>query len=206
LPLPDWLFSPETIRILQEKYPPRWKQGYTVFFTGLSGSGKSTIANALLVRLMEVSNQFVTLLDGDVVRSHLSSELGFSKEHRDLNIRRIGYVASEITKAGGIVITAAIAPYLAPRIYARAMIEKHGGFVEVFVATPLQVCEQRDTKGLYAKARKGLLKGFTGIDDPYEKPERPEIMLDTSQNTIKDEVEAIISYLRNQGYIKKDSV
>jgi len=204
LPLPEWLLFPETIQVLKEKYPPRWKQGFTLFFTGLSGAGKSTIANALIVRLMELSNQPITLLDGDIVRTHLSSELGFSKEHRDLNIKRIGYVASEITKSGGIAITAAIAPYAAPRSYARSLIEKHGGFIEVYMATSLAVCEQRDTKGLYAKARKGIVKGFTGIDDPYEAPTHPEITITCAGTTIKNEVEHIVTYLVNQGYVKLD--
>lgn len=202
--LPDWLLFPETIQVLKEKYPPRWKQGFTIFFTGLSGAGKSTIANALIVRLMELSNQPITLLDGDIVRTHLSSELGFSKEHRDLNIKRIGYVASEITKSGGIAITAAIAPYAAPRSYARQLIEKHGGFLEIYMSTPLEVCERRDTKGLYAKARKGLVKGFTGIDDPYEAPTNPEISLSTTGTTIKHEVEQIVMYLVEQGYVRLD--
>jgi len=202
LPLPEWLLFPETIQVLKEKYPPRWKQGFTLFFTGLSGAGKSTIANALIVRLMELSNQPITLLDGDIVRTHLSSELGFSKEHRDLNVKRIGYVASEITKSGGIAITAAIAPYAAPRCYARSLIEKHGGFIEIYMATPLAVCEQRDTKGLYAKARKGIVKGFTGIDDPYEAPTHPEISITCQGTTIKNEVEEIVTYLVNQGYVK----
>ena len=141
-----------------------------MFFTGLSGSGKSTIANALMVKLMEMGGRPVTLLDGDLVRKHLSSELGFSKEHRDLNIQRIGYVASEITKNGGIAICAPIAPYAATRKSVREMIEPLGGFIEIHVATPIEVCEARDRKGLYAKARAGILKGFTGIDDPYEVP------------------------------------
>lgn len=137
-------------------------------------------------------------------RTHLSSELGFSKEHRDLNIKRIGYVAGEITKAGGIAITAAIAPYLFARSAARSLVESHGGFIEVYVSTPISVCEQRDTKGLYAKARKGMLKGFTGIDDPYEPPINPDITLDTSKLTIIEEIDVIIQYLLNQRYLKQD--
>ena len=164
---------------LRRTSPPRHKQGFTVFFTGLSGSGKSTIANALMVKLMEMGGRPVTLLDGDVVRKHLSSELGFSKEHRDINIRRIGYVASEITKNGGIAICAPIAPYTATRRAVREMIEAFGAFVEVHVATPLEVCEARDRKGLYKLAREGNIKEFTGISDPYEAPAAPELRLET---------------------------
>ena len=155
---------------LRRTHPPRIEQGFTVFFTGLSGSGKSTIANALLVKFLELGGRPVTLLDGDIVRKHLSSELGFSKEHRDINIRRIGFVASEITKNGGIALCAPIAPYDAVRKEVRGMIEPYGGFVLVHLATPLEVCEERDRKGMYAKARAGILKEFTGISDPYEAP------------------------------------
>ncbi len=151
--------------------PRARKQGFTVFFTGLSGSGKSTIANALMVKLMEMGGRPVTLLDGDVVRKHLSSELGFSKEHRDINIKRIGYVASEITKNGGIAICAPIAPYTATRRAVREMIEAYGAFIEVHVATSVEECERRDRKGLYKLAREGKIKEFTGISDPYEAPD-----------------------------------
>jgi sulfate adenylyltransferase len=181
--IPAWFSFPDVVAELRRTHPPRHKQGFTVFFTGLSGSGKSTVANALMVKLMEMGGRPVTLLDGDVVRKHLSSELGFSKEHRDLNIQRIGYVASEITKNGGIAICAPIAPYTATRKRVREMIEPLGGFIEVHVATPIEVCEARDRKGLYAKARAGILKGFTGIDDPYEVPESPEMRLATSEST-----------------------
>jgi sulfate adenylyltransferase len=187
---------------LQKAHPPRHEQGFTVFFTGLSGSGKSTIANALLVKLLENGSRPVTLLDGDVVRKHLSSELNFSKEHRDLNIRRIGYVASEITKNGGIAICAPIAPYAATRREVRQMISSLGGFIETFVATPIEVCEQRDRKGLYAKARAGLLKGFTGIDDPYEEPENAEIVLNTTELTPDLAAHRILITLEKLGYIK----
>ena len=155
------------------------QQGFTVFFTGFSGSGKSTIANALMVKLMEMGGRPVTLLDGDVVRKHLSSELGFSREHRDINIKRIGYVASEITKNGGIALCAPIAPYAATRRAVRDMVETQGAFVEVHVSTSLAECERRDRKGLYKLAREGKIKEFTGISDPYEAPEAPELRLDT---------------------------
>jgi sulfate adenylyltransferase len=172
-----------------------------VFFTGLSGSGKSTIANALLVKLLEMGGRTVTMLDGDLVRKNLSSELGFSKEHRDINIRRIGYVASEITKAGGIAICAPIAPYDATRRAVRAMVESGGGFVLVHVATPLEVCEARDRKGLYAKARAGLIPEFTGVSDPYEAPEDSEVVIDTTQLSPDEAANQIILYLERLGYI-----
>ena len=165
-------------------HPPRSKQGFTVFFTGLSGSGKSTVANALLVKLLEMGGRPVTLLDGDVVRKNLCSELGFSKEHRDLNIQRIGYVASEITKNGGIAICAPIAPYAAVRKLNRELIEStDGGYILVHISTPVEVCEQRDRKGLYAKARAGIIKEFTGISDPYEVPEDADLSIDTTDIT-----------------------
>src|SRR6266513_3317842 len=161
--IPEWFTFPEVATELRRSYPPRRQQGFTVLFTGLSGSGKSTIANALVSKFNEMGGRPVTLLDGDLVRKHLSSELGFSKEHRDLNIRRIGYVASEITKNGGIAICAPIAPYKATRREVRDMIEQYGMFVEVHVATPIEICEARDRKGLYKKAREGKITGFTGI-------------------------------------------
>jgi sulfate adenylyltransferase len=168
----------------------------------LSGAGKSTIANALMVKLMELGGRSVTLLDGDVVRKHLSSELGFSKEHRNINILRIGFVASEITKNGGIAICAPIAPYASTRREVREMVSAGGGFVEVYVATSIAVCEQRDRKGLYAKARAGLIKEFTGISDPYEDPENPEIVLDTTDFTPDEAAHRIILKLENLGFIK----
>ncbi len=179
LDIPEWFSFPEVVAELRRRYPPRSQQGFTVFFTGLSGSGKSTIANALMVKLMEMGGRPVTLLDGDVVRKHLSSELGFSKEHRDVNIRRIGYVASEITKNGGIALCAPIAPYTATRRTVREMVEAYGAFVEVHVATSLEECEKRDRKGLYKLAREGKIKEFTGISDPYEEPEAPELRVHT---------------------------
>ena len=169
--IPAWFSFPETISELQVGVAKQQRRGVTIFFTGLSGSGKSTLANVLSTKLLEIQDREVTLLDGDVIRNHLTSELGFSKEHRDLNVQRVGYVASEITKHGGIAICSLIAPYAQARAKARELVERQGSFVEVYVATPLEVCEQRDVKGLYEKARKGLIKGFTGIDDPYEKPQ-----------------------------------
>jgi len=201
LELPSWFTFPAVETELRRSSPPRHKQGFTVFFTGLSGSGKSTIANVLLVKLLEMGGRAVTLLDGDLVRKHLSSELGFSKEHRDINIRRIGYVASEITKHGGIAICAPIAPYEATRQDVRKMIEPLGGFFLVHVATPLEVCEQRDRKGLYAKARAGILKEFTGISDPYEEPADADIVLDTSDMTPEESAQQIILHLEREGHI-----
>jgi bifunctional enzyme CysN/CysC len=177
-------------------------RGAILWFTGLSGAGKSTIAKVLQVKLLEQGGRPVTLLDGDLVRKHLSSELGFSKEHRDLNVRRIGFVASEITKNGGMAICAPIAPYDAIRKEVRQMIEPLGGFVLVHVATTLEECERRDRKGLYAKARAGILKGFTGIDDPYEVPEKPELRLDTTESTPDMSAHVIIVKLESLGFIK----
>jgi sulfate adenylyltransferase len=200
--IPDWFSFPAVVAELRRTHPPRHEQGFTVFFTGLSGSGKSTIANALMVKLMEMGGRPVSLLDGDVVRKHLSSELGFSKEHRDLNIQRIGYVASEITKNGGIAICAPIAPYEQTRKRVRDMIEPHGGFIEIHVATPIEVCEARDRKGLYAKARAGAIKGFTGIDDPYEVPQNPEMQIDTSELTPDLAAHRIIVKLESLGFVR----
>jgi sulfate adenylyltransferase len=202
LEIPDWFSYPRVVEELRRSHPPKHRQGFTVFFTGLSGSGKSTIANALMVKLLEVGSRPVTLLDGDVVRKNLSSELTFSKEHRDLNIQRIGYVASEITKNRGIAICAPIAPYTATRRLVRDMISPLGGFIEVFVATPIEICEQRDRKGLYAKARAGIIKGFTGIDDPYEEPENAEIVIDTQELTPDLAAHRVLITLETLGYLK----
>jgi len=199
--IPPWFTFPDVVRELQRSYPPRHRQGFTVFFTGLSGSGKSTIANVLRVKFLEMGGRPVTLLDGDVVRKHLSSELGFSREHRDINIRRIGYVASEITKNGGIAICAPIAPYAAIRKEVRAMIQPHGGFILVYLATPLAACEARDRKGLYAKARAGLVQQFTGISDPYEVPDDGEVVIDTSDLSPEEAAQEIFLHLERQGYI-----
>lgn len=205
-PIPAWFTFPEIAQELQRTYPPRHKQGFTVFFTGLSGAGKSTLANALLVKLLEEGGRPVTLLDGDIVRKHLSSELGFSKEHRDINIRRIGFVSSEITKNGGIAICAPIAPYDRVRKEIRDMVASRGGFVLVHVATPLGVCEQRDRKGLYAKARAGILSQFTGVSDPYETPTDADLVIDTSAITPEEGVEALLRYLAEQGFIEGGSI
>jgi sulfate adenylyltransferase len=199
--IPDWFSFPEVERELRRTSPPRSQQGFTVFFTGLSGSGKSTIANALMVKLMELGGRPVTILDGDVVRKHLSSELGFSKEHRDINIRRIGYVASEITKNGGIAICAPIAPYAQTRKDVRAMVEAYGAFVEVHVATSVEECEKRDRKGLYKLAREGKIKEFTGISDPYETPESPELRVDTVQVSPDDCAQEVMLKLESLGLI-----
>lgn len=201
LEIPEWFSFPEVVKELRRTKPPRAQQGFTVFLTGLSGSGKSTIANALMVKLMEMGGRPVTLLDGDVVRKHLSSELGFSKEHRDINIRRIGYVASEITKNGGIAICAPIAPYTATRRAVREMIEAYGAFVEVHVATSLEECERRDRKGLYKLAREGKIKEFTGISDPYEAPETPELKLDTEGTDVDNCAHQVLLKLEAMGLI-----
>ena len=166
LEIPEWFSYPKVVEELRRAHPPKHEQGFTVFFTGLSGSGKSTIANALMVKLLEDGSRPVTLLDGDIVRKNLSSELDFSKEHRDLNIQRIGFVASEITKNRGIAICAPIAPYAKARRQVRDLITPMGGFMEVHVSTSIEVCESRDRKGLYAKARAGIIQGFTGVNDP----------------------------------------
>ena len=201
LEIPDWFSFPEVVNELRKTKPPRSKQGFTVFFTGLSGSGKSTIANALMVKLMELGGRPVTLLDGDVVRKHLSSELGFSKEHRDINIKRIGYVASEITKNGGIAICAPIAPYTATRRAVREMIEEFGAFIEVHVATSVEECERRDRKGLYKLAREGKIKEFTGISDPYEVPENAELVVDTINVSPDDCAHDVMLKLESMGLI-----
>lgn len=197
----EWFSYPTVLAELRRSFPARAQQGFTVFFTGLSGSGKSTIANILEAKLRERDHRAVTLLDGDIVRKHLSSELGFSREHRDINVRRIGFVASLITKSHGIAICAPIAPYASTRTEVRAMVEPHGGFVEVYVATPLSVCEARDPKGLYAKARAGLVKKFTGVSDPYEIPSRPEIVIDTADTSADRAAEQILCYLRAQNFL-----
>jgi len=202
LEIPDWFSFPQVVAELRRTSPARSKQGFTVFFTGLSGSGKSTIANALMVKLMEMGGRPVTLLDGDVVRKHLSSELGFSKEHRDINIKRIGYVASEITKNGGIAICAPIAPYTATRRAVREMVEHCGAFIEVYIATSVEECERRDRKGLYKLAREGKIKEFTGISDPYEAPTTPELRLDTENAEVDHCAHQVLLKLEQMGLIR----
>ena len=201
LEIPEWFSFPEVVKELRRTRPPRSKQGFTVFFTGFSGSGKSTIANALMVKLMEMGGRPVTLLDGDIVRKNLSSELGFSKEHRDLNIRRIGYVASEITKNGGIAICAPIAPYATTRRAVREDIEAFGAFVEVHVATSIEECERRDRKGLYKLAREGKIKEFTGISDPYDVPENPELSVETENVDVDNCAHQVVLKLEQMGLI-----
>jgi sulfate adenylyltransferase len=203
--IPEWFTYPDVAVELRRSYPPRHRQGFTVFFTGLSGSGKSTIANVLMTKFLEIGGRPVTLLDGDIVRKHLSSELGFSKEHRDLNIRRIGFVASEITKNGGIAICAPIAPYEGLRREVRGMIEPVGGFILVHVATPIGVCEERDRKGLYAKARSGILKEFTGVSDPYEDPPAAEVVIDTTELSAEESAQAILLHLEREGFVGRDA-
>lgn len=200
--LPDWFTRPEVAEILAETYPPRHQQGICIWLTGLSGAGKSTTADALTVMLLEKGRQ-VTVLDGDVVRTHLSKGLGFSKEDRDINIRRIGFVAAEIVRHGGVVIAAAVSPYRATRDEVRAMVGSDH-FVEVFVDTPLEVCEQRDVKGMYAKARRGEIKDFTGIDDPYEPPLAPEVTIDTVASTPAENARAIIDHLTQRGFVRDE--
>jgi sulfate adenylyltransferase len=202
LDIPEWFSYPTVVNELRKAHPPKHKQGFTVFFTGLSGSGKSTVANALMVKLLEEGSRPVTLLDGDIVRKNLSSELTFSKEHRDLNIQRIGFVASEITKNGGIAICAPIAPYAATRRLVRDMISPVGGFMETYVSTPIEICEKRDRKGLYAMARAGKIKGFTGIADPYEVPENAEIVIDTGVLSADLAAHRILLTLEKLGYVK----
>ncbi|MEZ5541448.1 MAG: bifunctional sulfate adenylyltransferase/adenylylsulfate kinase [Pseudomonadota bacterium] len=199
--VPTWFSYPDVLAALRKVYPPRSRRGITLFFTGLSGSGKSTLAKILYAKFIEDGRRPVTLLDGDVVRLNLSSELGFSREHRNINVRRIGFVASEITKNGGIAICAPIAPYTAMRRDVRDTIEQYGAFIEIHVATPLAECEARDRKGLYAKARQGIIPEFTGISDPYEVPERPELRIDTTGKTPMQAAQEIMLYLLREGYI-----
>lgn len=180
---------------------PRDAQGFTVFLTGLSGSGKSTIARALRDRIVETTGRPVTLLDGDLVRQHLSSELGFSRAHRDLNVVRIGWVASEIVRHGGIAICSLIAPYDAARKQVRGMIEPLGGFLLVHVATPLEICEARDSKGLYAKARAGVLPNFTGVSDPYEAPADATLTIDTRHTSVDESCALVLARLTSEGYL-----
>ena len=200
--IPEWFSYKEVAQELEASRPPLNQRGLTIFFTGLSGSGKSTLANGLLVKMLEEGSRPVTLLDGDIVRTHLSSELGFSKEHRSLNVQRIGFVASEITKNGGIAICAPIAPYTADRRVNKDLISPLGGFIEVFVNTSLAKCEERDVKGLYALARKGVLKEFTGISDPYEEPQNAEIIIDSGEEAPELLVDQIYFKIKEMGYVK----
>jgi sulfate adenylyltransferase len=200
-PLPTWFSRPEVASILADAHPARHRQGFCLWFTGLSSSGKSTTADIVTIMLLELGRQ-VTVLDGDVVRTHLSKGLGFSKEDREINVRRIGFVASEVVRHGGGVICAAISPYRATRNECRAMIGNER-FIEIFVDAPLEVCERRDPKGMYALAREGRLIGFTGIDDPYEPPENAEITIDAVTRSAEENAERIVSYLIEQGFIMR---
>ena len=202
--IPAWFSYPDVVAELRKTHPSKTSQGLTVFFTGLSGSGKSTVANALLTRLLEVTGRPVTLLDGDVVRTHLSKGLGFSKEDRSINVQRIGYVASEITKHRGIAICAPIAPYEADREANKTLIESSGGYIEVYIDVSVEVCEARDTKGLYAKARAGIIKGFTGIDDPYEAPQNPDVRCYTDKETIEESAQKVLDKIYELGYLVKE--
>ena len=198
--LPLWFTRPEVSAILSESYPPRHRQGVCIWFTGLSGAGKSTTAEILVSLLLEEGRQ-ATVLDGDVVRTHLSKGLGFSRDDRDINVTRIGFVASEIVRHGGVAICAAVSPYRQSRNQVRLMF-REGSFIEVFVDTPLDVCESRDAKGMYAKARRGEIKDFTGIDDVYEEPETAEITLDTVKHPAEVNARAILAFLRAKGFVK----
>jgi sulfate adenylyltransferase len=203
--VPSWVSYPDVLMEMRKVCPPRKEQGFTLFFTGLSGSGKSTLAKIIYAKFIEEGQRPVTLLDGDVVRQNLSSELGFSRKDRFINVNRIGYVASEITKNRGIAICAPIAPYTEMRRSVRANIEQYGSFIEIYVATPLEVCEARDRKGLYAKARKGIIPEFTGISDPYEEPVNPEIRINTVDMTPMQAVQDIYLYLVREGYLSQDN-
>ncbi len=200
--IPSWFSYPEVVAELRHAFPPRSRQGFTIFITGLSGSGKSTLAKVLLVKFMEMRDRPVTLLDGDIVRKNLSSELTFTREHRNLNTTRIGFVAGEITKNGGIALCAPIAPYEESRRINRELISRYGGYIEVFMATPIKVCEQRDRKGLYAKARDGKIKSFTGVSDPYAKPSSPELTIDTTEVSPAEAAQEVLLFLEEKGYLR----
>lgn len=202
LDIPEWFSYPTVLEELRKAYPPKLKQGFTLFLTGLPSSGKSTLANALALKLREITDRPITLLDGDVIRTHLSQGLGFSQEDREVNITRVGFVAKEVTKHGGIAICAVVAPFAKARNKVRQMIHEEGGFIEVYIATPLSICEARDRKGLYRKAREGLVSQFTGISDPYEEPASPEIKIDTADIGPKEATDVLIGQIKELGYIK----
>jgi sulfate adenylyltransferase len=203
LEIPDWFSPPEVVSELRRAYPARSRQGFTVFFTGFSGSGKSTVAKILLTRFLEMGDRPVTLLDGDIVRRHLSSELGFSRKDRHINVVRIGFVASEITKNRGIAICAPIAPYEQSRRQNREMISRYGGYIEVYLSTPLEVCMKRDRKGLYAKGLAGRIKGVTGVDDPYEEPINADVVIDTTDAEPEEVAQEVLFCLKSKGYVGK---
>jgi sulfate adenylyltransferase len=200
--IPEWFSYPAVIEELRKGHPPKHKQGMTIFLTGLPSSGKSTLANALSLKLREITNRQITLLDGDVIRTHLSRGLGFSQEDRETNITRVGFVAREIAKHGGIVICALVAPYIKARSIVRQMVSEVGGFIEVYVETPLSVCEARDRKGLYKKAREGIVKHFTGVSDPYESPVSPEISIDTANVGPDEVIEILMKKIKLLGYVQ----
>jgi len=202
--IPAWFSYPAVVDILRQAHPPNHKKGLTIFFTGLSGSGKSTIANALCEKLMEVQERRVSILDGDHMRKLVSSELGFSEEHRNLNIRRIGFISSLVARSGGLAIAAPIAPYKVSRDFVRETCSEEGGFMEVYVAASLALCEKRDKKGLYALARKGIIKGMTGVDDPYQEPQNPEIRIETGDLSVAQAVDQVMDYLYAEGYILRE--
>ena len=208
--IPEWFSFGEVVNILRQAHPPRHKQGFVLLFTGLSGSGKSTIANALREKLMEIQDRRVTMLDGDYVRTLISSELGFSEEHRNLNIKRIGYIASLVSNSGGCVLACPIAPYKESREHARKSCEEVGGFAEVFVSTTFSECEERDTKGLYAQVKAGTKKGLTGMntndDDRYDIPENPELTVATKGRSVDECVNDVLQYLVSEGYIQQEAV
>ena len=199
--IPAWYSFPDVVKILRERHPVHAPRGFALFFTGLSGAGKSTIAQAVIAQLLEHTSRPVTVLDGDEVRKHLSRGLGFSREDRAANVTRIGYVASEIVRHGGIAVCAPIAPYADARAESRALVETHGDFIEIHVATALEVCEARDRKGLYAQARAGKIAQFTGISDPYEVPEQPELRLDGNAAEPVVLARQVLALLRNRGLI-----
>jgi sulfate adenylyltransferase len=201
LPIPEWFSYPEVVKVLRQAYPPRATQGFTIFLTGLHASGKNSVARALQVSLNQQSTRSVSLLLGETIRSELSSELGYTKRERDINVQRIGYVAGELTKAGAACIAAPIAPYEAARQSAKAAVEKYGGFYLVHVATSLEECERRDREGVYKRARAGEIKGFTGIDDPYETPENADLTVDITNQSVSQIVHEIVLMLEKDGYL-----
>lgn len=201
--IPEWFSFPQVVTELKKTHPPRHKQGFTLFMSGLSGAGKSTLARVLYVKFMELRDRPVTLLDGDIVRSNLSRELNFSREHREINVQRIGFVASEITKNRGIALCAPIAPYEESRRHNRELISQYGGYIEIYMNAPFEICELRDRKGLYARAKQGVIKGVTGVDDPYIPPANPELTVDTSNTTQAEAAQQVLLYLEDQGYLKK---
>jgi sulfate adenylyltransferase len=201
--IPEWFSYPEVVKVLRESHPPRSKQGFTVFLTGYQNSGKDQVARALQVTLNQQGGRSVSMLLGETVRHELSSELGFSREDRDKNIARIAFVASELTRSGAAVIAAPIAPFEQARKHARELVEKYGDFYLVHVATPLEYCEKTDKRGIYKKARAGEIKGFTGVDDPYEPPAKPDLVVDCEKQSVRSIVHQIILLLEGQGLLDR---